>query len=46
MSLSQMMYWLIQTCKYDYFDLAVMSKEDIRALYFLNRIKREGTYES
>lgn len=46
MSLSQMMNWLIQTRKYDYFDLAFMSKEDIRALYLLNKIKCEGTYES
>lgn len=46
MSLSQMMDWLIRTRKYDYFELALMSKEDLRALYLLNKIKCEGTYES
>lgn len=46
MSTSQMMNWLIRTRKYDYFDLAFMSKEDIRTLYLLNKIKCEGTYES
>lgn len=45
MSVSQMMNWLIRTGKYDYFDLTFMSKEDIRALYLLNKIKCEGTYE-
>lgn len=46
MSLSQMMDWLIRTGKYDYFELTFMLKEDIKALYLLNKIKCEGTYES
>lgn len=45
MSLSQMMDWMIRTRKYDYFELALMSKEDLRALYLLEKIKCEGVYE-